>query len=84
MILDFTRGVDLIDLAAIDANTSTTGDQAFLWGGQNAGVVARSVTWFESGGNTVVQADNNGNTVADFRIVLAGTGLQISAADFVL
>ena len=47
-------------------------------------MVARSITWFESAGNTIVQADVNGNTVADLRIVLAGTGLGLSSSDFVL
>jgi hypothetical protein len=34
------------------------------------GVVANSVTWYESGGNTFVQADVNGDTAADFTIEL--------------
>jgi hypothetical protein len=47
-------------------------------------VMARSITWFESPGNTMVQADVNGDTVADLRIVLAGTDLGLSSSDFVL
>jgi Ca2+-binding RTX toxin-like protein len=83
-IVDFTHGVDLIDLAAIDANTSASGDQAFAFAGQNANAVARSLTWYETGGNTVVQVDVNGNTVADFAILLTGIGHHLSAADFIL
>ncbi|MGB9369520.1 MAG: hypothetical protein WCE79_26280 [Xanthobacteraceae bacterium] len=83
-IVDFTHSVDLIDLSAIDANTSAGGDQAFAFAGQNASAVARAVTWFEAGGNTVVQVDGNGNTTADFAIVLAGIGHHLSAADFIL
>ena len=84
LITDFVHGTDIIDLSAIDANTSLSGDQAFAFGGQNANVVARSVTWFENGGNTIIQADVNGNTTADFMITLTGTNLNLSASDFIL
>jgi Ca2+-binding RTX toxin-like protein len=83
-IVDFTHGVDLIDLSAIDANTSAGGDQAFAFAGQSANAAARSVTWYEMGGNTVVQVDVNGNTTADFAIVLAGIGHHLSSTDFIL
>jgi len=56
-------------LAAIDASKAK-GDQAFASVSQNLNVVANSVTWFESGGNTIIQADVNGNTTADITIVL--------------
>ena len=74
LITDFVHGSDIIDLSAIDANTARSGfgDQAFLYGGQNTHAVANSVTWYEDlvNGNTIVQADVNGNTTADFQIVL--------------
>jgi len=47
-------------------------------------VLANAVTWYESGGNTIVQIDNTGNTVADMQIVLTGTSLHLTASDFVL
>src|SRR5262245_58605033 len=50
------------DLSAIDANSSKKGDQAFGFSGSNKEVVANSVTWSESSGNTIVQADVNGDT----------------------
>jgi hypothetical protein len=31
-----------------------------------------------------VRADNNGNTTPDLQIILAGVGLGLTAADFVL
>ena len=78
-------GPDLYrELLAIDANTSKGGDQAFLFGGQNANVVAHSVTWTESGGNTIVHADVNGNITADLTIILAGIHLHLTASDFIL
>ena len=84
VVQDFVHGTDKIDIAGIDANTSQNGNQAFVFAGQNSGVVANSVTWFVSGGNTFVQADVNGNTTADFLIQLTGTNLNLSASDFLL
>jgi Ca2+-binding RTX toxin-like protein len=83
-IVDFTHGVDLIDLSAIDANTSASGNQAFAFAGQDASAVARAVTWYETAGNTVVQVDVNGNTTADLTIMLAGIDHHLSSADFIL
>ena len=85
-ITDFVSGTDTINLSAIDANTSVSGDQAFLFGGQNANVVAHTVTWVENvaNGNTIVSADVNGNTTADVQIVLHGINLNLHATDFLL
>ena len=47
-------------------------------------VIAHSVTWYESNGNTVVQADVNGNTTADMVIVLSGTNLHLTSSDFLI
>ena len=85
VITDFVHLSDRIDLSAIDANTSASGNQAFNFvAAPNANVVANSVTWFEVGGNTIIQADVNGNTGADLVIVLNGTGKNLAAQDFVL
>jgi len=85
VIADFVHG-DLVDLSVIDANTLvwSWGNQAFLYGGQNSAVVANSVTWYESGGNTIIQADVNGNSTADLAIILTGTGHGLTASDFIL
>jgi Ca2+-binding RTX toxin-like protein len=88
IVRDFFHGQDQFDFSAIDADTSSSkaakGDQAFLFAGQNADVVAHSVSWFESGGNTIVQADVNGNTTADLTIVLTGINHNLTASDFIL
>jgi Ca2+-binding RTX toxin-like protein len=87
VITDFVHGIDLIDLTTIDAATGggvNNGNQAFGFGGQNSNAVAHSITWFESNGNTFVQADVNGNSAADVVIVLSGTNLHLTSSDFLL
>ncbi|TGQ15959.1 hypothetical protein EN809_010445 [Mesorhizobium sp. M2E.F.Ca.ET.166.01.1.1] len=81
---DFQHGADKIDVSAIDANASVAGNQAFSFGGQNTSVVAHALTWFEDGTNTVVQADVNGDSVADVMVVLLGKNLNLAQNDFVL
>ena len=87
-ITDFTQGQDLISLTAIDANVNLANDQAFTFvanatPGTNPGVTANSITWYQSGGNTIIQADINGDAGADITITL--TGLKtMSASDFLL
>jgi hypothetical protein len=81
-ITDFAHGTDIIDLSAIDANTLSSGNQTFAYFAQSVSVFPNGVSWFESNGNTIVQADVNGNATADLRIVLAGTNLGLSASDF--
>jgi Ca2+-binding RTX toxin-like protein len=84
-ISDFGKSggsVDKIDLAAIDANTALAGDQAFAFvATQTGSVVANSITWQQSGGNTTIRGDVNGDTVADFVIVLTGN-IALASTDF--
>jgi Ca2+-binding RTX toxin-like protein len=77
---------DVIDVSAIDADTSTKKDQAFAFAGENSGVVANSITWHEDGGNTIVQMDVDGNLTngAEMEVVLIGTSLNLTASDFIL
>ncbi len=84
IITDFSHGADIIDLSAIDANASLIGNQAFGFADLNPNVVAHSVTWSESGGNTIIQADVNGDTTADLMLVLTGTNLHLAGSDFIL
>ena len=89
-IVDFSGIVsgelDLIDLSTIDAdiaNPGAGGNQSFSWGGTTAS--AHSV-WYEDNGvdATIVKADVDGDTTADFQITLLGTGLGLTGSDFVL
>jgi hypothetical protein len=78
MITDFKHGVDHIDLSAIDAGVLSFGATA------STTVSAHHLNWYESGGNTIVEADVTGDATADFHITLQGTGFGVTAADFIL
>ncbi|MDR6292471.1 Ca2+-binding RTX toxin-like protein [Inquilinus ginsengisoli] len=84
-ITDFSHAQgDRIDLAAVDANSIVTGNQAFAFIGTTAFTHhAGEMRFAVSGGNTVVSGDVNGDGVADFNIVLTGA-ITLVAADFVL
>jgi Ca2+-binding RTX toxin-like protein len=77
IIYDFVSGTDKIDLHLIDANTATSGDQAFAFGGATA--MAFGV-WFANG---ILSGDINGDKVADFEIGLNGGGSMV-AGDLIL
>jgi Ca2+-binding RTX toxin-like protein len=77
-ITDFVHGQDQIDLSAIDSG----GGGPFNWAGTTP--TAHSVWFTEVAGNTLVQADNSGDTTPDFQITLNGTALGLTASDFVL
>ena len=81
-IIDFLHGIDFIDLSAIDANDSVAGDQAFVFGGETTNVLANGITWYESGTDTIIQADVNGNKKADIVLVLVGIDHNLMATDF--
>ena len=85
-IHDFHHGFDIIDVTGLDAytaNPNTAGDQAFAWGGTTATV--HGVWYTEGGGNTTLHFDTNGSQVSDeMTIVLTGTGLGLTASDFLL
>ncbi|PVE22118.1 hypothetical protein DC522_22665 [Microvirga sp. KLBC 81] len=68
-IRDFVRGVDRIDLRAIDANSKLSGDQAFSFIGSKAFSGQAGQLKFSSG---VLSGDLNGDRVADFQIKVSG------------
>ncbi|TIP78445.1 MAG: RTX toxin, partial [Mesorhizobium sp.] len=94
-IVDFTKQggeLDKIDLTAIDAKTQAgfIGDQAFTFVANptpaiDPGVQANSVTWYQDTINniTIIHADVDGNTTADFEIQLSGL-VNLTADDFIL
>lgn len=84
-ITDFsqTEG-DRIDLSLIDARSTVSGNQAFTFVGTAAFTrVAGQLRFAQTGGDTYVQGDTNGDGTADFWIKLNGL-TSLKAADFVL
>jgi serralysin len=79
-IADFLRGTDKIDLRAIDANASLSGDQAFSYIGTAAFTGKAGQLQFVNG---VISGDINGDRVADFKVSIGGTS-SLFAVDFLL
>ena len=74
-ITDFSHAEnDKIDLSAIDANSLVAGDQGFAFIGTGAfSGTAGELRYEESGGNTFVYGDTNGDGIADFMIKVDGS-----------
>ena len=86
-VSDFTIGEDRLNFLLIDADTVTAGDQAFNFVGTaafaNTGV--GQIRYQNSGADLLVQADVNGDGVADMEIILQGLGGgTLTSADFIL
>ncbi len=85
-ITDFSHAQkDRISLSAIDANgIAADGNSKFAFIGTAAfGLIAGQLRYETAGGNATVQADINGDGVADLTIALTGV-TSLLAADFVL
>jgi serralysin len=66
-IFDFLSGTDKIDLAGIDADTGTAGDQAFAWiGGSAFHGVAGELRAFDQGSIRWIEGDTDGDGDGDF------------------
>ncbi len=74
---------DLIDLSRIDANTNAKKDQAFVLGGSEFTGLAGELIQHSEGADTRIEADVNGDGVADFSILLTGH-VFLTSADFIL
>jgi len=83
-IQDFTSA-DVIDLRSIDANVLSDGNQSFAFVGSAAFTGAGQVRFeLDAGGNTLVQADVNGDLAADLEILLLGRTATLGRDDFLL
>ena len=83
-IQDFAQGSDIIDLAGIDADLLTSGNQTFSFIGNAAfSGAAGELRYFDNGVDTFVQGDINGDGAADFDIALTGVVALVST-DFIL
>lgn len=83
-ITDFTSGDDKIDLSQVDANSFVSGDQALTFVSTNAFTgTAGELRYEEIDGNTYVEADTNGDGIADYIIALDGSH-ALTGSDFML
>ena len=86
-IMDFVSGLDTISLAAIDADPIAPGKQGLTYIGTAAlaNTGSGQLRYSTSGGDILVEADFNGDGVADMHIVLVGLGGgALTSADFLL
>jgi Ca2+-binding RTX toxin-like protein len=85
VIADFTKGLDRIDLSAIDANAGVSGNQAFSFIGSGAftGKAAQLRYANASDGTTSVYGDITGDQVADFQMKLIAPQ-ALTGGDFIL
>jgi serralysin len=79
-ITDFISKLDRIDLRAIDANTRTSGDQAFSYIGSGAFSGRAGQLHYVNG---MLEGDTNGDRIADFQIVMQNVS-AFAAGDFIL
>lgn len=83
-IVDFAWFYDKVDLRGIDADSGTAGDQAFSFIGTAAfSGVAGQLRYAFDGTDTWLQADRDGDGVADLEIVFTGNH-TLAASDFYL
>lgn len=83
LITDFTQGEDIIDLSAIDAITGGSNDAFTFIGRASFSGTAGELRFYQSGGNTYLVADVDGDGKADFSIAFTGE-IEVLASDFVL
>ena len=72
LIAAFETGLDLIDLTRVDASTLVTGNQAFNFIGTGAFTSVAGQLRAIHGANSILQADVNGDSIADFELQLNG------------
>jgi serralysin len=86
-ITDYTIGQDRFNFSQFDTDAVTPGIQGFAFVGNAAfsGGGAASIRYTNSGADLLVQADINGDGIADMEIILDGrSGGTLTAADFIL
>jgi subtilisin family serine protease len=86
-ILDFSSGMDKIDLRFLDADASTAGDQAFSFVGAAAfsGNAGELRAYDTGAGHWTVEGDVNGDGVADFALsVTLATPNPLVSSDIIV
>ena len=87
VITDYEIGVDRFNFSLFDTNPGLAGIQGFAFVGNAAfsGGGAAQLRYTNSGANLLVQADIDGNGIADMEIILQGqAGGTLTPADFIL
>jgi Ca2+-binding RTX toxin-like protein len=86
VITDFLDGTDRIDLSGVDAiQLSGDDNEAFsMIGTADFSGTAGQLRYVLVGGDTLLQGDVNGDSVADFEVVLTGHHTFANAGDLVL
>lgn len=69
VIFDLELG-DVLDFSAIDANTATSGNQAFTFIGATAFTTAGQLRMYEANGTWLVEGNIGGTTVPEFQLEL--------------
>ena len=85
VITDFEAGVDVINLAKINAVQGSGGNAAFSFIGEDAFTAAGQLRFFKDvpGNRTLVEGNVNADLASDFQIALTGLH-DLAAGDFVL
>ncbi|MBO3762537.1 calcium-binding protein [Ciceribacter sp. L1K22] len=85
-IYDFSRSQgDRIDLSALDASTKSSGNQAFTFIGEKTAFTGKAgeLRYINSGGDTYVYGDVNGDRKSDFAIKI-DANIDLVKGDFIL
>ena len=76
VIADFRSRLDDIDLSALDGRSNGTSNDAFIWiGSAGFGATKGELRWHLVAGGVLVEADRNGDGLADFSLLLAGVSV---------
>ena len=84
IITDFVSGEDRIELSRFDADITQGNKQAFTFVGEaGLGGTAGELAFVRGSGATIVQADLDGDGMADFEIELSGE-MTLTESDFLI
>ncbi len=81
VIKDFVPGQDVIDLAGVDGDRTTPGNQAFRWVGKATLTGTAQLGYYVSGNTTIVRASNDADAAPEIEIQLNGVK-TLTPADF--
>jgi VCBS repeat-containing protein len=80
VLVDYAQGLDVIDFGALYAGTLTFNPAA-----SQGFAVANSVSWYNSGADTIVIVDLNGDVAnAEFMLTISGQTLTMVNTNFIL